>query len=114
MTDLAPTDPIDGGAEDKGPPGPATTDLISREAAVALVIEACNECDSGCGSCFATADAIRSLPAVAPWAEEELISALTRTELNRYHAERIASLVLSRWLAVMTDIVDAAAPGRQP
>ena len=54
-------------------PGPGSgcvpSDLISRAAAVALVIEACNECDSGCGSCFATAAALRALPAAPAYAD---------------------------------------------
>ena len=69
------------------------SDLIDREEAVALAIDHFSADVDDRASMVA---ALRALPAVAPWAEEELISALTRTELNRYHAERIARVVLSR------------------
>ena len=42
--------------------------------------------------------AIRALPAAPapqPWTEGALISALTRTEMNRYQAERVALIVLA-------------------
>jgi len=39
--------------------------------------------------------ALPSAPAPLPWTEGALISALTRTEMNRYQAERVARIVLA-------------------
>ena len=39
--------------------------------------------------------ALPSAPAPLPWTEGALISALTRTEMNRYQAERVALIVLA-------------------
>ena len=38
---------------------------------------------------------VPSVPAPLPWTEGALISALTRTEMNRYQAERVALIVLA-------------------
>ena len=40
-------------------------------------------------------DAQFHTPAPQPWTEGALISALTRTEMNRYQAERVARIVLA-------------------
>ena len=40
-------------------------------------------------------DAQFHAPAPLPWTEGALISALTRTEMNRYQAERVARIVLA-------------------
>ena len=89
--------------------------LIEREAVVALVIEACNECDSGCGSCFATADAIRALPAFGPstW---KSVAELTRVISDFYEDSKtfvtlgdIAELAMSRAFPVQSALAPAGA-----
>jgi len=49
------------------------SDLIDREAAVEALINECYRCENGCSVCYERADAIRALPAVAPWANKDAL-----------------------------------------
>ena len=62
------------------------SDLISRDAAVAALINECPDCKSGCEGCFGSASIIRSLPsapAPQPWTEGELAKAMHAERLER-------------------------------
>ena len=41
-------------------------DAISREQAIAALINGCPDCKYGCDGCFGSADIIRDLPAIKP------------------------------------------------
>ena len=75
------------------------SDTISREAAVAVLVNEIDgddyENDAPLTRCIDRIRALPAAPAPQPWTEGALISALTRTEMNRYQAERVALIVLA-------------------
>ena len=86
---------IDGGTEDKGPPAPS--DLIDREAAVAAANCVAHDLHvmpglkcTICETARRVTEAIRALPAVAPWAEEVVCEGEYKSDFGMVESETAA------------------------